>query len=97
MKIIFLPARGKPKLRDIPNTIQACHEQIGEKITVGAIYFDDDLVAVAVDEDGYLKGKKRNKHLGKLNKAGDAFICGLDGADLTDIPDSVIKLFKLEV
>lgn len=87
MAIIKEP--GKPaEVKEIPNTLEKLQEIVGGYIQM--IQFDRES-ALICDEEGKLKGYEVNFPLWNDVIVGTCVIAGVDGEDLTDVPEQTIR------
>lgn len=90
MKAMKICADGTTAVIEIANELEALQQAVGGHIETVTIATDCCLI---VDEEGLLKGKPVNKLASTiLPIVGDALVCGVDGDEFCDIPDSAIEL-----
>ena len=93
MKILIVEPRQHPRRADIPHTLHDMQQTVGGYIEI-IQPFDDPLVLVC-DEEGKLKGYALNRAIaGKDIIAGTFFLAGIDGDNLTDLPDELADRYE---
>ncbi len=98
MKIIKLEVGKKAFLKEIDETdkLSAMQEEVGGLIELILL---EDGVAMVVNEEGLINGSKLNRIVKDKNDevitiaAGNCFICGDTGEDLTSIPEDKIRKY----
>ena len=93
MKILIVEPRKRPCLADIPHTLEAMQKTVGGYIEIIAPF--DDPVVLVCDEEGKLKGYELNRSIaGRDIIAGTFFLAGVDGEDLSDLPDELAEKYE---
>lgn len=86
---VIVKEPGKPaEVREIQNTLEKLQELVGGYIQV--VRFDYESVLIC-DEEGKLKGYEMNFPLWNDVIVGTAVIAGVDGDDLTDVPEKTLR------
>ncbi len=93
MRILVVKPHSRPKLDDIPHTLEAMQETVGGYIEIIAP-FDDEGVVLVCDDEGKIKGYELNRVVGHDIIAGTFFLAGADGEDLTDLPDDLAEKYE---
>lgn len=93
MRVAIKEPGKKPEYKDIPNTLEALQEAVGGYIETVTIATDPLMIAI-VDEEGLLKGKRRNV----WDLVGTIVFCGGADAEFTDVPitPDLVELFMRE-
>ena len=92
MKILVVEPRKRPRRANIPHTLEDMQRIVGGYIEIIGL-FDDPCVLVC-DEEGKLKGYESNRLVGQDIIAGTFFIAGVEGEDLTDLPDELADKYE---
>ena len=83
----------RPRRADIPHTLRDMQQTVGGYIEIIRPF--DDPVVLVCDEEGKLKGYDLNRAIaGKDIIAGTFFLAGVDGEDLTDLSDDLMKKYE---
>lgn len=86
---VIIKEPGEPaRVETIPNTLEKLQELVGGYIQT--IPFDRESWLIC-DEEGKLKGYPANFPLWNDVIVGTAVIVGVDGEDLTDVPEKTIR------
>lgn len=90
MRAVIIEPPGIPKVKDIPNTLEALQEIVGGYIETVRLFADRDFTFVC-NEEGRLKGLAPNC----FNLVGTIVAVGVDGENFCDMPiDKVNFLMK---
>lgn len=93
MKILIVEPGKHPRVAQIDNTLEAMHEVVGGYIEV--TYPWEDYIGLVCDEEGLLKHYPFNRLVAPHTAIfGTFFLCGLDGENMTDLPDDLIEKYK---
>ena len=92
MKILIVEPGKFPRLTDIQHTLEKLQETVGGYIEIISPF--DDPVVLVCDGEGKLKGYELNRLVGKDIIAGTFFLCGVDGEDLTDLPEAMAEKYE---
>lgn len=97
MKVLFVQCKRQPIVMDVKNDLSALQNLVGGYIEVIQPW-NDDILLICNEE-----GKIRNEC--KLNRIiqadgggedaifGDFFLCGYDGCEFTDFPESLVAKY----
>lgn len=88
IKVIMCPADRAPYVTNIENTLRNMQNIVGGYIEARAI--STDVVAV-FNEEGRIRGLPENMSFCFPGHCGDIFMCGVDGDEFADIPESARK------
>lgn len=79
---------GEPwEVIDIENDLSALQHEVGGYIEAVTLC---DNMALIVDEEGILKGKKYNTTLAGVHIVGTALLVGVDGDDFCDVDTPIL-------
>ncbi len=93
MKVLIVEPRQRPRRVEIPHTLRDMQQTVGGYIEIVQPF--DDPVVLVCDEEGKLKGYELNRAIvGKDIIAGTFFLAGIDGEDLTDLPDDLAEKYE---
>ena len=88
MKILIVEPERHPRIAEIPHTLEAMQQTVGGYIEI--TYPWRDPVALVCDEEGMLKQLPFNRLVAPQSAIfGTFFLCGIDGEDLTDMPEEL--------
>ena len=99
MKIFKINADNTFGEKEIENTLEAMHKEVGGYIeTVTLPIRSSKKYVVICNEEGRIRGLKDNviaEMMLDINFVGDIFICTLnDAGELADLPESDIEIFE---
>lgn len=89
MKVIRKDPGQKPKLVEIPNTLEALQEAVGGHIETMTFCTD---ACVVCDEEGLFKGKEYNCNFLGVNFVGTILLVGVAGEEFCDVPGGEFTL-----
>ncbi len=90
IKVLYKPAGKRYEIRRIPNTLEACQELVGGYIEVVKICTNCLLVC---NEEGLIRGLPVNRFM-NYDFRGDIFVCGVDGEEFADVPESFAEMVR---
>lgn len=92
MKILIVEPGEKPRVADIPHTLEAMQQTVGGYIEVVCPWADN--AAIVCDEEGLLKGKPINRDIGTgLVIVGTFFVCGVGEEDLCGLTEEQLHKY----
>ena len=91
MKILIVEPGANPRKACIPDTLEAMQQTVGGPIEVLPL---PDGVMLVCDEEGKLRGRAPNRHIGGELIVGTFFLCCADDEDLTDLPEHLAEKYE---
>lgn len=86
MRAIIVKPGEEPKVSRIGDSLEEMQAVVGGYIEVIRFHAFDGRVALISNEEGRLLGLPENR----LGIRGTCFICGVNGTEITDIPEDLI-------
>lgn len=92
MRILYKAVGKAPEVKEVENTLEALQELVEgyiEVVRVGNVY--DGALRFIVNEEGRLRGMKRNVFTMDGDLCGPVLLLGVDGEDFRSLTDSEVE------